>query len=48
MIDFFWLVGGNVTGWSSRNPVLSLKVSSSTWIGILVLEEELKDIYNSS
>ena len=47
-VTLFSLVGDEVIGRCSRNPVLSLKVSSSTWIGILVLEEELKDIYNSS
>ena len=40
---FFWLIGGAVTGWCSRDPVLSLKLPSSTWVSALVLAEELKD-----
>ena len=31
--DFFWLVGGEVTGWCSRNLVLNLKLTPSTWLG---------------
>ena len=38
-VTFFWLTGGEVTGWCSRNLVLSLKLSSSTWIGALVSSE---------
>ena len=41
---FFWLVSGEVTGWCSRNLVLSLKLPSSTWVGPLVPTEGLKDI----
>ena len=40
---FFWLVGGEVTGWGSGNLALSLKLPSSTWVGALVSAEELKD-----
>ena len=43
-VSFFWLVGGEVTGLCSRNPVLSLKWPSSTWVGALVPAEERKDI----
>ena len=32
----FWLVGGEVTGWCSRNPALSLKLPPSSWVGALV------------
>ena len=39
---FFWLVAGKVTGWCSRTLMLSLK-SLSTWVGVLVPAEELKD-----
>ena len=39
---FFWLVGGEITGQCFRNPVLSLKSPSSTWVGALVPAEELK------
>ena len=50
-VTFFWLVGGEVTGWCSRNLELSLKLPSSTWGGVGVwvqgrgrsLSEELKD-----
>ena len=42
--DFLWLVGGEITGWYSRNLVLSLKLPSSTWVGALVPTEELKGI----
>ena len=41
-VTFFWLVGGEVIGWCSRNLVLNLKLSSSTWVGALV-PIELKD-----
>ena len=41
---FFWLVAGEVTGRSSWNLVLSLKLPSSTWVPALVFAEELKDI----
>ena len=40
----FWLVGGEVTEWSSRSIVLSLKLPSSPWVGALVPAEELKDV----
>ena len=30
-VTFFWLVDGEVTGWCSRNLVLSLKLTSSIW-----------------
>ena len=40
---FIWLVGSEVTGWGSRNLALSLKLPSSTWVGALVLVEELKN-----
>ena len=40
---FFWLIGGAVTGWCSRDLVLSLKLPSSTWVSALVPAEELKD-----
>ena len=43
-VAFFWLVAGEVTGWFSRNLVLSLKLPSSTWVGALVPVEGLKDI----
>ena len=33
MQTFFRLVGDEVTGWCSRNLVLSLKLPSSTWVG---------------
>ena len=39
-VTFLWLVGGEVTGWCSRNLVLNLKIPSSTWVPA----EELKDI----
>lgn len=32
----FWLVGGEVTGWCSRNLVLNLKLTCSTWLGTFV------------
>ena len=43
-VTFFWLEGGEVTGWSFRNLVLSLKLPSSSWVVALVLIEELRDI----
>ena len=43
-VTFFWLVGGEITGQCSKNPVLSLKLPSFTWVGSLVSAEELKDI----
>ena len=43
-VTFFWLVDGEVTGWCSSNLVLSLKLPSSTWVGALIPEEELKGI----
>ena len=46
MQTFFWLVGGEVTGWSSKNLVLSMKSSSSTWVGALVPAEKLNGIVN--
>ena len=39
---FFWLVGGEVTGWHSRNLVLSLQLPSSTWVGALVPHKNSK------
>ena len=42
-VIFFWLVGGEATGWCSRNLVFSLKLPSSTRVGALVLVE-LKNI----
>ena len=45
-VTFFWLAGGEVTGWCSRNlvfTVFSLKLPSSTRVGPLVPTEELKD-----
>ena len=42
-VTFFWLVGDKVTGWCSRNPVLSLKLLSSIWVGALA-PAELKDV----
>ena len=33
---YFWLVGGEVTGWCSRNNVFSLKLVSSALVGIIV------------
>ena len=41
-VTFFWLVGGEVTGWCSRTLVLGLKLPSSTWVGALV-PIELRD-----
>ena len=41
---FFWLAGGEVTAWCSKNLVLSLKSPSSPWVRALVPAEELKDI----
>ena len=38
------MIGGEVTGQCSRNLILSLKLPSSTWVGALVLTEELKNI----
>ena len=32
-VTFFRLVGGEATGWCSRNLELSLKLPSSTWVG---------------
>ena len=46
MQTFFWLVGGEVTEWSSKNLVLSMKSSSSTWVEALVPAEKLKGIVN--
>ena len=43
-VTFFWLVGGEVTGWCPRTLVLSWKLPSSTWVEALVPVEELKDI----
>ena len=43
-VTFFWLPGGEVTGWCSRNLMLSLKLPSSTWVGTLVPAEEFKGI----
>ena len=43
-VTFFWLVGSEVTGWCYRNLVLSLKLSSFTWVRALVSAEELKTI----
>ena len=40
-IAFFWLAGGEVTGWCSRNLALSLKLSSF-WLKALV-PAELRD-----
>ena len=42
MQTFFLLAGGAVTGWYSRDIVLSLKLPSSTWVSALVPAEELK------
>ena len=36
---FSWLVGGEVTGWCSRNLELSLKLTSSGWAKLQVSEE---------
>ena len=44
MQTFFLLGGGAGTGWCSRDPVLSLKLPSSFWVGDLVPVEELKGI----
>lgn len=44
MQTFFLLAGGAGTGWCSRDPVLSLKLPSSFWVGDLVPVEELKGI----
>lgn len=41
---FFRLIGGEVTEQCSRSPVLSQKFPSSTWVGVLVPVEGLKDI----
>ena len=38
------MIGGEVTGQCSRNLVFSLKLPSSTWVGVLVSIEELKDV----
>ena len=38
------MAGGAGTGWCSRDPVLSLKLPSSFWVGDLVPVEELKGI----
>ena len=43
-MTFFRLVGGEVTGWGSRNLVFSLKLPCSTWLRVFVLAEKLKDI----
>ena len=43
-VTFFWLVGGEVTGWYSRDLVLSQKLLSSTRVGAWAPTEELKDI----
>ena len=43
-VTFFWLVAGEVTGQCSSNLVLSLKLSTSIWMGTLVPAEELKGI----
>ena len=40
----FWLVGGELTGWYFWNLGLSLKLSSSTWVGALIPTEERQDI----
>ena len=37
-VTFFRLVGGEATGWCSRNLELSLKLPSSTWVGTPVLQ----------
>ena len=42
--NFFWLVGGEITGWCSRNLVLSLNLPSSIWLEVLDAAEEIKDI----
>ena len=44
MQTFFLLAGGAVTGWCSRDLVLSLKLPSSFWVGDLVPAEELTGI----
>ena len=38
------LIGGQITGQCSRNLVFSLKLPSSTRVGVLVSVEELKDV----
>ena len=57
-MTFFWLVGGEVTGWCFRNLNhqpgsdqsgvyklgLNMKSPSSTWVGVLVPAEQLKDM----
>lgn len=43
-VTFFWLVGGEIAGWCSRNVVLRLKLPSSTWLEALVPGKGLKDI----
>ena len=43
-VIFSWLVGGEITGWHSRNLVLCLKLPSSTQVGALVSAKELNDI----
>ena len=42
MWGFLLIIGGAVTGWYSRDIVLSLKLPSSTWVSALVPAEELK------
>ena len=42
-VNCFWLVGGEVTGGCSRKLVISLKLSSSTWLEALVQADQLRD-----
>lgn len=41
-MTFFWLVSGEVSGMCSRNLMLSLKLLSSTSVGVLVLQKNSK------
>ena len=43
-VTSFWVAGGEVIGWCSRNLMLSLKLPSSTWVGTVVPVEELRDM----
>ena len=42
-VNCFWLVGVEVTGGCSRKLVISLKLSSSTWLEALVQADQLRD-----
>ena len=41
-MTFFWLVSGEASGRCSRNLMLSLRLLSSTLVGVLVLQKNSK------